>query len=530
MSEIAHQVRRRRTFAINSHPDAGKTTLTEKLLLFSGAINIAGSVKARKAVRHATSDWMEIEKQRGISVASSVMQMLYRDHVINLLDTPGHKDFSEDTYRTLVAADCAVMVLDLANGVESQTAKLFNVCKIRKIPVITFVNKVDRPGKATLEILEDIESKLGIIPVPVNWPLGTGFEFRGVIDMKSHDAFVFDTRNNSGRLESKLIPLDKIDPETMPQGIVAQAKEEVELVAEAGATYDRDRFLAGEISPVFFGSALTNYGVEEFLKGFLALCPPPRDRMGEHEIVPAARPEFSGFVFKIQANLDPKHRDRVAYVRVCSGTFRREMVVYHPRTGKKIKLRRAHKLFGQERETMDEAFPGDIIGLVNPGEFLLGDTICEGDAVNFEALPQFSPEFFATMVCSDTGRRKQFERGLSQLLEEGAIQVFRNEGNSLSQMTFAGVGELQFDVVKFRLLSEYDTETEIRWLSYKVAKWVLPKPGCKSELKLMTSSREVIDQYDQQAVLFPSDWEAQYTEKQNPDWEFLSIRFRTTFT
>ncbi|MFY9251906.1 MAG: peptide chain release factor 3 [Fuerstiella sp.] len=527
---VAREIARRRTFAIISHPDAGKTTLTEKLLLYGGMLETAGAVRGRKNQKAVTSDWMALEQQRGISVSSTVLTFEFENCQVNLLDTPGHKDFSEDTYRTLVAADCAVMVLDLANGVESQTAKLFNVCKIRKIPVITFVNKVDRPGKATLEILEDIESKLGIIPVPVNWPLGTGFEFRGVIDMKSHNAFVFDTRNNSGRLESKLIPLDKIDPETMPQGIVAQAKEEVELVAEAGATYDRDRFLAGEISPVFFGSALTNYGVEEFLKGFLALCPPPRDRMGEHEIVPAARPEFSGFVFKIQANLDPKHRDRVAYVRVCSGTFRREMVVYHPRTGKKIKLRRAHKLFGQERETMDEAFPGDIIGLVNPGEFLLGDTICEGDAVNFEALPQFSPEFFATMVCSDTGRRKQFERGLSQLLEEGAIQVFRNEGNSLSQMTFAGVGELQFDVVKFRLLSEYDTETEIRWLSYKVAKWVLPKPGCKSELKLMTSSREVIDQYDQQAVLFPSDWEAQYTEKQNPDWEFLSIRFRTTFT
>ncbi len=526
---VAREIARRRTFAIISHPDAGKTTLTEKLLLYGGMLEVAGAVRGRKNQKSATSDWMALEQQRGISVSSTVLTFEFEGCQINLLDTPGHKDFSEDTYRTLVAADCAVMVLDLANGVESQTAKLFNVCRIRKIPVITFVNKVDRPGKATLEILEDIESRLGIIPVPVNWPLGTGFEFRGVVDMASHIAYVFDTRNNVSRLESRVIPLEEIDPATMPPGIVAQAREEVELLEEAGATYDRDRFLAGEVSPVFFGSALTNYGVEEFLKGFLELCPTPRNRMGEHGIIPAARPEFSGFVFKIQANLDPKHRDRVAYVRVCSGTFRREMVVYHPRTGKKIKLRRAHKLFGQERETMDEAFPGDIIGLVNPGEFLLGDTICEGAAVTFEALPQFSPEFFATMVCTDTGRRKQFERGLSQLLEEGAIQVFRNHGNSLSQMTFAGVGELQFDVVKFRLLSEYDTETEVRWLSYKVAKWVLSRPGCTSELHLMTSSREVIDQYDQKAVLFTSDWEAQYTEKQNPDWEFLSIRFRTTF-
>jgi peptide chain release factor 3 len=312
----------------------------------------------------------------------------------------------------------------------------------------------------------------------------------------------------------------------MPDGIVAQAQEEVELLAAAGAEWDLRRFLAGEITPVFFGSALTNYGVEQVLKGFLNYCPQPRDRMSNVGPVSATRPEFSGFVFKIQANLDPRHRDRIAFVRVCSGLFRREMEVFHPRTGKKIRLKRAHKLFGQERETMEEAFPGDIIGLVNPGEFLLGDTICEGAPVVFEPLPQFSPEFFATMICTDTGRRKQFERGLSQLLEEGAIQVFHTPNSAVRQTVLAAVGELQFDVVRFRLKAEYDTETEVRWLNYRVARWVVPKPGCQKELQLLSSSRQVIDQYDQMAVLFQSEWEAQHCQKQNPDYEFLTMRFR----
>lgn len=524
---VAREAARRRTFAIISHPDAGKTTLTEKLLLYGGCIEAAGAVRGRKNQRGATSDWMELERQRGISVSSTVLAFEFDGVQVNLLDTPGHKDFSEDTYRTLVAADCAVMVLDLANGVESQTEKLFNVCRLRRIPVITFINKVDRPGKQTLEVLEDIESKLGIVPVPVNWPLGTGFDFRGVIELASRNAFIFETRDNVHRIAAKTLPLNQIPEDSMPQGIVPQALEETELVAEAGAVWDQARFLNGEITPVFFGSALTNYGVEQFLRGFLKYCPQPRERRSDRGLIPVNRPEFSGFVFKIQANLDPRHRDRVAFVRVCSGLFRREMEVFHPRTGKKIRLKRAHRLFGQERETMDEAFPGDIIGLVNPGEFLLGDTICEGPPIVYEPLPQFSPEFFATMICSDTGRRKQFERGLSQLLEEGAIQVFHTPNTAVRQTILAAVGELQFDVVKFRLQSEYDTETEVRWLNYKVARWVVPKTGCKSELNLLSSSRQVMDQYDQMAVLFPSEWEAAHCQKQNPDWEFLTMRFRT---
>ncbi|MFN9719495.1 MAG: peptide chain release factor 3 [Planctomycetota bacterium] len=524
---VAKEASRRRTFAIISHPDAGKTTLTEKLLLYGGCLEVAGAVRGRKNQKGAASDWMALEQQRGISVSSTCMSFEYEGVQINLLDTPGHKDFSEDTYRTLVAADCAVMVLDLANGVESQTEKLFNVCRLRKIPVLTFINKTDRPGKATLEILEDIESKLGIIPVPVNWPLGTGFDFKGVIDIASRDAYVFETRDNMHRLGARVLKLGELEQESLPPGILVQAKEEVELVETAGATYDRERVLNGEITPVFFGSALTNYGVEQFLRGFLKLCPTPRDRMSDKGPVSAHRPEFSGFVFKIQANLDPKHRDRIAFVRVCSGTFRRDMEVFHPRSGKKIRIKRAHKLFGQDRETMDEGFPGDIIGLVNPGEFLLGDTICEGPPVEFESLPQFSPEFFAIMQCNDTGRRKQFERGLSQLLEEGAIQVFQTPSTSVKQLILAAVGELQFDVVKFRLQSEYDTDTEVRWLNYKTARWVVPKPGTSKELNLLSSSREVTDQYGQKAVLFPSEWEAAHCQKQNPDWEFLTMRFRS---
>ncbi|MCA9050126.1 MAG: peptide chain release factor 3, partial [Planctomycetaceae bacterium] len=445
----------------------------------------------------------------------------------NLLDTPGHKDFSEDTYRTLVAADCAVMVLDLANGVESQTEKLFNVCRLRKIPVLTFVNKVDRPGKETLDILQDIESKLNIVPVPVNWPLGTGFEFRGVIDLKSRNTQVFESRDNLHRLAARSVALNEIDGSQLPPGILETAREEAELLEVAGAEYDRERFLNGEITPVFFGSALTNYGVEEFLKGFLRLCPQPRDRESDVGPISSTRPEFAGFVFKIQANLDPKHRDRIAFLRVCAGRFEREMEVFHPRLGKKIKLKRAHKLFGQERVTMDEAFPGDIIGLVNPGEFHLGDTICVGKPLNFDTLPQFSPEYFATLVCTDTSRRKQFERGLSQLLEEGAIQLFHTPDSGQKQNILAAVGELQFDVVKFRLKSEYDSDTDIRWLNYKMARWVVPKPGCTKELDLISTCRMVEDQFGQPAILFASEWDAQYSERQNPDWNFLTIRFRT---
>ncbi len=526
---IRREVQRRRTFAIISHPDAGKTTLTEKLLLFGGCIDVAGAVRGRKTQRTATSDWMELEKQRGISVSSTVLAFDYEGCRLNLLDTPGHHDFSEDTYRTLMAADCAVMVIDLAKGVETQTEKLFQVCKLRRIPVLTFVNKVDRPGMPPLEVLAEIESKLGIEAVPHNWPLGSGHSFRGVIDIADRAAHIFDDRNNELRISYRTVPMDALDGANLDSAAVQQACEEVELLETTGAGFDQARFLAGEITPVFFGSALTNYGIEHFLNGFLKLCPPPSPRESDLGPIPVARPQFAGFVFKIQANLDPRHRDRIAFVRVCAGRFRREMEVFHPRSGKKIKLKRAHRLFAQGRETMDEAYPGDILGLVNPGEFHLGDTICEGEALHFEPLPQFSPEHFAILRCPDTSRRKQFDRGMAQLTEEGAIQVFNNPSAVRREPILAAVGELQFDVVRFRLESEYNTATEIQWLPYKVARWVSGDAQSVQNLKLPYASVLVKDQLGHLAVLFTSAWEAEYCQRENANVIFSPIRTSPTF-
>ncbi|MHB0958588.1 MAG: peptide chain release factor 3 [Pirellulaceae bacterium] len=523
--QIQREVLRRRTFAIISHPDAGKTTLTEKLLLFGGCIDVAGAVRGRKTQRAATSDWMELEKQRGISVSSTVLTFEFEGHQVNLLDTPGHHDFSEDTYRTLMAADCAVMVIDLAKGIEAQTEKLFRVCALRRIPVITFVNKVDRPGRSYMEVLAEIESKFGVDAVPHNWPLGTGQDFSGVIDVGTQTAHLFDRRDAERRITYQSMDLAAVSGASdVSAAAVGHAIEEVELLANAGVVFDAQRFLAGELSPIFFGSALTNYGVEHFLRGFLALCPPPQDRESDLGRVSVARPEFAGFVFKIQANLDPRHRDRVAFVRVCAGRFRRDMEVLHARTGKKLRLRRAHRVFGRDRETMDEAFPGDIIGLINPGEFRLGDTICEGRAVNFEPLPQFSPENFAIMRCREADRRKQFHRGLEQLLEEGAIQLFTDPRAARREPMLAAIGELQFDVVRFRLENEYDTLTDIVWLPFKLARWVDDDPDQLHGLRLPYSAKWVRDQYGQPAILFQSQWDAEFAERENPTIRFSAVR------
>lgn len=523
-SLIQREVLRRRTFAIISHPDAGKTTLTEKLLLFGGCIDVAGAVRGRKSQRAATSDWMELEKQRGISVSSTVLTFEFDGYQVNLLDTPGHHDFSEDTYRTLMAADCAVMVIDLAKGVEAQTEKLFRVCALRQIPVLTFVNKVDRQGQAPLAILAEIEAKLGIEAVPQNWPLGTGKDFCGVVEMANRTAYLFDEKNGDRRIGYRSVALATLAAHEIDTDSLSQVREEVELLSAAGATFAREKFLTGRMSPVFFGSALTNWGVEHFLRGFLALCPPPGGRQSDAGPIEAGRPEFAGFVFKIQANLDPRHRDRVAFVRVCAGRFQREMEVLHPRSGKKLRLRRAHRVFGQERETMDEAFPGDIIGLVNPGEFHLGDTICEGQPLNFEPLPQFSPEFFALLKCPDSARRKQFGRGLQQLLEEGAIQMFVDPRAARVQPILAAVGELQFDVVRFRLESEYNTQTEIQWLPFKLARWVNNAAEGLRDLSLPYSARLVRDQYGHHVVLLQSAWDTHYLQRENPTLDFSPMR------
>ncbi len=542
-SSFDYQRSRRRTFAIISHPDAGKTTLTEKLLLYGGSIEIAGAVRGRKTQRAATSDWMELEKQRGISVSSTVLTFEYDNCQINLLDTPGHHDFSEDTYRTLMAADAAVMVIDLAKGIETQTEKLFRVCALRKIPVITFVNKVDRPGRLPLDILDEIERKFSIEAIAHNWPLGSGRDFYGVIDLQQNNIQLFSERDGQRRTAASTISWEELEaiahrtstatgnsaasvdglPE-IQERILNVAREEVELVQTAGAEFDRERFLRGEQTPVYFGSALTNFGLEAFLRGFLKLCPPPGDRLSDAGVVSGNRDEFSGFVFKIQANLDPKHRDRVAFMRVCSGKFERDMEVTVARSGRRLRLPRALRIFGQDRQTMEEAYPGDIIGVVCPGEFRLGDTLCQGEPFQYEPLPQFSPEFFAVLECPDTSRRKQFDRGLEQLLEEGAIQMFYDARATRREMILAAVGELQFDVVRFRLESEYNTPTNISWRPYKLARWFNATEEEIMNMKLSYSAKRVRDQFGHDAVLLQSEWEAKILERDNPKMKFYDIR------
>jgi peptide chain release factor 3 len=519
--QFEREVQQRRTFAIISHPDAGKTTLTEKLLLYGGCVEVAGAVRGRKTQRAARSDWMELEKQRGISVNSTVLVFDYDGHRVNLLDTPGHHDFSEDTYRTLMAADCAVMVIDLAKGIETQTEKLFKVCALRGLPVITFVNKVDRPGREPLAILSEIESKFGIAAVPTNWPIGTGQDFAGILDLASRQAYLFEGRQGDRRTAAETVDADAV---AALSGHAARACEEAELLAGAATTFDREAFLSGRQSPVFFGSALTNYGVEHFLKGFLRLCPSPLPRTSNGLPVPVTSPNFAGLVFKIQANLDPNHRDRIAFIRVCSGMFRRDMEVVHVRSGRKIRLRRAHRVFGQERETIEEAYPGDIVGLVNPGEFRLGDTICEGEPVAFEPLPKFAPEQFAILRCQDNIRRKQFQRGLSQLLEEGVVQLFHDPLSISRDPILGAVGELQFDVVRFRLESEYGTATTLQWLPYKHARWIVAGGEDLSNVRILSTAQLVRDQDENPVVLFQSTWDADYMAREYPALKFSAVR------
>ena len=524
--DIETQRLRRRTFAIISHPDAGKTTLTEKLLLFGKSIERAGAVRGRKSERSATSDWMELEKQRGISVSSTALTFEFAGYQINLLDTPGHHDFSEDTYRTLMAADAAVMVIDLAKGIESQTEKLFRVCALRKIPVLTFVNKVDRQGRSPLEIIDEIERKFSIRPVPQNWPLGSGDGFCGFIDLHTDSLHVFDERCANRRISPKVVSwndLASMEPAINPE-LIERTREEVDLVRMAGDTLETSQFLGGGQTPVFFGSALTNFGVEHFLHGFLQLCPPPGERE-KAELSEAQDPSnFAGFIFKIQANLDPRHRDRVAFLRVCNGMFERDMEVTIARTNKTVRLSRAFRIFGQDRQTLDEAYPGDIIGLVCPGEFRLGDMLCQNEIVHHAGLPQFSPEFFAVLDCADTSRRKQFDRGLKQLVEEGAIQVFHDAHSKRREMLLAAVGELQFDVVRYRLESEYNAATSLSWRPYKLARWFEATAEEKSMLKLPYAAKLAQDQFGYDVVLLQSEWDERVMHRENPNIRFAEMR------
>jgi peptide chain release factor 3 len=484
MPDLALEVRRRRTFAIISHPDAGKTTLTEKLLLFSGAINIAGSVKARKAARHATSDWMEIEKQRGISVASSVMQMEYRDCVINLLDTPGHQDFSEDTYRVLTAVDAALMVIDAANGVEPQTRRLLQVCRARNTPILTFVNKMDREVQAPLDLMDEIERELGMTVVPFTWPVGMGKLFHGVYDRRSDQMRVFDAgADRVGGDEEVHAGLD--NPESARRfGLEwQQAKDEMELLAGAAPAFEASAFLAGQQTPMLFGSAINNFGVREVLDALVDLAPPPGPKPALQRTVQPTEPKFSGVVFKIQANMDPAHRDRIAFVRCASGHFERGMKLKVVRSGKELRPNTVVSFLSQRRELLDEAFAGDIIGIPNHGVLQLGDTLTEGEALQFTGLPFFAPEIIRSVEVADPLRGKQLKAGLTQLGEEGAIQVFRPMAGTV--LMLGAVGQLQFEVVQHRLESEYGVKARISPSPYQVARWVTcaPADGGEAELK-----------------------------------------------
>jgi len=460
---------RRRTFAIISHPDAGKTTLTEKFLLYGGALQEAGAVKARGERRRATSDWMELEQKRGISITSTVLQFPYRDHVLNLLDTPGHRDFSEDTYRVLAAADAAIMVLDVAKGIEPQTLKLFEVARDRGLPVMTFINKYDRPGKGPLELLDEIEKQIGLLPTPVTWPVGIPGDFRGVLDRRT-DTFIRFTRTARGATEAAEEVLDAATAATVEGAAWDDAQDEVGLLDAVGARLDLETFLAGGTTPVFFGSALTNFGVRLLLDAVVDLAPAPSARE-DIEGKPRDLDEpFSGFVFKVQANMDPSHRDRIAFLRTCSGRFERGMVVTHGPTGKPFATKYAHSVFGQERETIDEAYPGDIIGLVNATDVRVGDTLWEIEPVTFPEIPSFAPEHFAVIRVRDTGRFKQFRNGIAQLDEEGVVQVLRDKDTGDQAPMLAAVGPMQFEVAVHRLENEFGAPVELSPTSYKVAR------------------------------------------------------------
>ncbi len=528
MSDIPQQVRRRRTFAIISHPDAGKTTLTEKLLLFSGAINIAGSVKARKAARHATSDWMEIEKQRGISVASSVMQMEYRDCVINLLDTPGHQDFSEDTYRVLTAVDAALMVIDAANGVEPQTRRLLQVCRARNTPIITFVNQMDREVQAPLDVMDEIERELGMTVVPFTWPVGMGKQFHGVYDRRTDQMRVFAAgEDRAGGDEEVLSGRDNADTASRFGMEWTQAKDEMELVEGASPAFDEAEFLAGRQTPMLFGSAINNFGVREVLDALVDLAPPPGAKPAIQRVVEPTEVKFSGVVFKIQANMDPAHRDRIAFVRVASGQFTRGMPLKVVRSGKVIKPNTVVTFMSQRRELLDEAFAGDIIGIPNHGVLQLGDTLTEGESLQFTGLPFFAPEIIRSVEVADPLRGKQLKAGLTQLGEEGAIQVFRPVAGSV--LMLGAVGQLQFEVVAHRLETEYGVKARITHSHYQVARWVTcaPEDGGEQELKRFIDAnqhRVALDAVDAPTLLVDHSATLRAVEANWPKIKFHAMR------
>ena len=520
MSTLQQEISRRRTFAIISHPDAGKTTLTEKFLLYGGAIAQAGAVKGKKNARAAVSDWMEIEKQRGISVTSSVMQFQYEGFCINILDTPGHQDFSEDTYRTLMAADSAVMVIDGAKGVEPQTRKLFKVCAMRHIPIFTFINKLDREAKDPFDLLDELEKELGIETYAVNWPIGCGKEFQGVYDRQQSQILFFSGVSGKKRAEKMEVALDsELVDEMLGERRAAQLRDDVELLG-AGREFDMDEVRAGTLSPVFFGSALTNFGVEPFLEAFLRMTPPPLPRTADCGVIDTFDPDFSAFVFKIQANMNKAHRDRLAFLRICSGKYEREAEVFHVQGNRKLRLSQPQQMMAQEREIINEAYAGDIIGVFDPGIFSIGDTLTvPGKKFKFSGIPTFAPEHFSRVSPKDTMKRKQFVKGTEQIAQEGAIQIFRVPNTGMEEVIVGVVGTLQFDVFRYRMLSEYGVELRMEGLPYEVLRFIKKSPCDEKELYLSSDCELLEDYRGHKLLVFSSPWAIDFILRRNPGLE-----------
>lgn len=531
VKELTKEIKRRRTFAIISHPDAGKTTMTEKLLLYGGAIHLAGTVKGRKAARHATSDWMEIEKQRGISVSSSVLQFEYQDYCVNILDTPGHQDFSEDTYRTLCAADAAIMMIDAARGVQEQTIKLFEVCRLRGIPIFTFINKMDRAAKSPFDLMDELEKVLGIFAVPINWPIGTDGDFQGVYNRKLKQIELFDNQSGdhgASMVKVKVTSLDSPDiGEQLGSYYQDKLLEDIELLDIAGDELDLDALAQGKQTPLFFGSALTNFGVEFFLREFLRLSPPPVARKADIGLIDPLSHPFSAFVFKIQANMNPDHRDRISFIRICSGKYEKDMQVKHVRLGKQIRLAQPQQFMAQDRSIVEDAYAGDIIGLFDSGMFQIGDTLTTGPDLKFESIPSFPPEHFARVSARDSMKRKQFQKGISQLAEEGAIQLYRQFDIGTETYIIGVVGVLQFDVLEYRLQNEYKVELSINRLPYHLARWISWEDPTKTrpakDLIIASNNLLVEDQAGHPVILFESKWSTSWVEEQNPGLKLETI-------
>ncbi len=527
MSDLKTEIRRRRTFAIISHPDAGKTTLTEKLLLYGGAIQMAGAVKGKASQRHAVSDWMELEKQRGISITSSVMQFEYDGYCINILDTPGHQDFSEDTYRTLMAADSAVMVIDAAKGIEPQTRKLFHICAMRHIPIFTFINKLDREARDPYELMEQLENEFGLGTYPMNWPIGCGKDFKGVYDRSERHILAFqDAHSGSSRIEpircdlGDTAFLDSLIGSTLR----SQLADDVELLDGAGYEFDEEAVRQGRLSPVFFGSALNNFGVEPFLKSFLRLTTPPLPRESKGELIDPMDERFSAFVFKIQANMNKAHRDRIAFMRIVSGRFDRGVEYYHVQGGKSLRLSQPQQLMAQDRAVIDEAYAGDIIGVFDPGIFSIGDTVCEKSlSAEYAGIPTFAPEIFSVVERTDTMKRKQFEKGILQIAQEGGIQIFKTPGGGLEEVIVGVVGVLQLEVLEYRLKSEYGVEIRRRDLPFQFIRW-LDAGVDPAKLDLTSDTRVVEDFKENKLLLFTGQWSIRWAQDRNPGLELRDFQ------